>query len=148
MLFFTWHFVFLADYILKDPDYDVFVSFAEEDKNYAENEIKMKLEKKGYKISWHHEVFVPGCSIVENMEKFIFQSRMIIVLISDFFITSDFCKQELHIAKRKENQTSVRCIIPILLHNSENVPQELIKITYLTAGDKNFMERLCTALGK
>lgn len=108
----------------------------------------MKLEKKGYKISWHHEVFVPGCSIVENMEKFIFQSRMIIVLISDFFITSDFCKQELHIAKRKENQTSVRCIIPILLHNSENVPQELIKITYLTAGDKNFMERLCTALGK
>ena len=122
---------------IKDPEYDVFISF----------QIKCVLEKKGYKISWHHEVFIPGCSIIENMTKFIFQSRITVVLISESFHASEFCLKELYIALQKEEQNAFTCIVPILLNPSCTLPEVLIKKTYLSADDKNFIERLCTAIG-
>ena len=132
---------------IKDPEYDVFISFAEEDREFAEFQIKYVLEKKGYKISWHHEVFIPGCSIIENMTKFIFQSRITVVLISGSFHASEFCLKELYIALQKEEQNAFTCIVPILLNPSCTLPEVLIKKTYLSADDKNFIERLCTAIG-
>lgn len=134
---------------VKDLDYDLFISFAESDRNYAENELKINLEKKGYKIAWHHDVFIPGISILENMENFIFASRLTIVLLSGNFIQSEFCMKELHIALRKEKQIGLSCVVPVLLDSkcSCKVPEVLSKKTYLTLKDKNFQEKLLTALG-
>lgn len=132
-----------------DIEFDVFISFAEDDRNFAETELKENLEKKGYKIAWHHDVFIPGCSILENMEIFILKSRVVIAVLSGHYKNSDFCMKELYIALRKEKQTGVRCIVPVLLHNlSHAVPEVLSVKTYLSTEDKHFKDKLIAAIGK
>ena len=131
------------------PDYDVFISFSEEDRDFAETEVKSMLEQNNYKIAWHHEVFIPGCPILENMETFIFQSRVIVVLLSSHFMESEFCNKELHIALRKEKQYDRHCILPVLLSNSkDDVPDLLSRRTYLSVNDSNFGKKLIAALGQ
>ena len=107
------------------------------------------MESNGYKVAWHHEVFIPGCSILENMETFIFQSRITLVLLSGHFLKSDFCNKELHIALRKEKQADRHSIIPILLSSSkDDVPEMLSGRTYLSLKDNNFTKKLTGTLGQ
>ncbi len=129
-------------------EYDAFISFAEEDKLEAEETIKTPLEVLGYNICWHHNAFIPGLSINENMETFIFQSKYLIALISKSFFTSKFCKNELDIARRKVQKTGKNCLIPIMMEKWEAIPTELLKITYIDIDDKLLLSRLQQILGK
>lgn len=127
----------------------MFISFSEEDRETAEKDIKLILESNGYQVAWHHEVFIPGCSILENMERFIFQSRITLVLLSGHFLKSEFCNKELHIALRKEKQADRHSIIPILLSSSkDDVPDMLSGRTYLSLKDNNFTKKLIGTLGQ
>lgn len=126
----------------------MFISFAEDDRNIVESRIKEPLEKKGYKVCWHHDAFLPGCTIFENMETFIYESRFIIVLLSEAFMKSEFCLKELQISLKKEKQTSMNCIIPVLIHDLFPLPLVLRELTYINIGDKHFIERLAKLLSK
>ena len=133
---------------IDDIEFDIFLSFAEEDREAAENVIKKPLEKMGYNVCWHHDAFVPGFTIDDNMERSIFKSRFIVALISNAFLHSEFCQTELDITRRRIQQTSRNCLVPIIMDSSCNIPPELRKITYITIDDKAFIKRLLKTLGK
>ena len=132
---------------IDDIEFDIFLSFAEEDREAAENVIKKPLEKMGYNVCWHHDAFVPGFTIDDNMERSIFKSRFIVALISNAFLHSEFCQTELDITRRRIQQTSRNCLVPIIMDSSCNIPPELRKITYITIDDKAFIKRLLKTLG-
>ena len=127
--------------------YDVFISFAEDDRKVVESMIKEPLESKGYKVCWHHDEFLPGCTIFENMEKFIYESRFVIMLLSDGFMKSEFCLKELQICLKREKQTEMNYMIPVRLHDAFPLPLVIKDLTYINISDKNFVERIIRLLG-
>ena len=128
--------------------YDVFISFAEEDRDIALFQIKEPLEEKGYSICWHHDAFMPGYTIIENMEKSIYESRITIMMLSKYFAESEFCLKELQIAIKKSEQPSNKsCIIPVKLDESLAIIPELKNLTYVNISDRNLIEKICKLLG-
>ena len=126
----------------------MFISFAEEDRETALFQIKKPLEEKGYSICWHHDAFMPGYTIIENMEKSIYESRVTIIMLSTYFAESEFCLKELQIAVKKSEQSSNKgCIIPVKLDESLKIIAELKNLTYINISDKNLIEKLCKILG-
>ena len=128
-------------------DFDVFISFAEEDKAEAENSIKIPLEVLGYSVCWHHDSFIPGYTVNENIEYCIFQSRYTIALLSRAFFKSDFCQTELEITRRKTQSSSYNSLIPVLIEEWEHIPSELLKITYIDVGNCCLVSKLQKILG-
>ena len=145
--FFLHHMYHILADALNDVQYDVFISFAEEDKEAAENIIKHPLSKMGYSVCWHHDDFIPGCTIEDNMERAIFKSRLTIILISNAFISSKFCQKEFSILKRKMQQTSTNCLVPVMMNANFDIPPEFQEFTYINIDDKNFIQKLSTTLG-
>lgn len=129
-------------------DFDAFISFAEEDKTFAEEGVKRQLEELGYSICWHHDAFIPGFTVNENMEMFIFRSNYTIALISRAFFMSNFCTNELEITRRKIQNTGHNCLIPIMVEKWDEIPSELLKITYIDIDDKMLIQRLKRILGE
>ena len=128
--------------------YDIFISFAEEDRDIALFQIKKPLEEKGYSICWHHDAFMPGYTIIENMEKSIYESRITLMMLSKYFAASEFCLKELQIAMKKAEQSSNKgCIIPVKLDESLEIIPELKNLTYVNIGDTNLIEKICKLLG-
>ncbi len=136
-------------YLLDDTEYifDAFISFAEEDKETAEVTIKTPLEFLGYNICWHHDDFVPGCTVNENIESCILRSKFVIALISRSFFLSNFCQSELEISRQRVLRTGQNCLLPVMVEQWDDIPTELLKITYIDLDDTLMLERLQTVLG-
>ena len=73
-------------------EYDVFLSFAEEDKKDVEDGLRHPLEKKGYHVCWHHTDFLAGRQITDNIEGNITASRKTVVVLSSDFYNSPHCR--------------------------------------------------------
>ena len=78
-----------------DFKYDIFLSFADEDKEFVKEYLYDPLKRKGYEVFWHLSDFIAGMTIAENMLKAIGNSRWVIFVCSEHFARSDFCQQEL-----------------------------------------------------
>lgn len=128
-------------------DYDAFLSFAEEDRDAAQLMIKEPLEDCGYSICWHHDAFLPGYPIEDNMERSIYTSRYTIALISQPFLNSEFCMTEINITKRKMQELSRNLLVPVIVDSNCDIPTDLQKITYVHLNDSCLIERLKSKLG-
>ena len=109
--------------------------------------IKRRLDEAGYSICWHHDAFLPGHTIEDNMERSVFTSRYTIALISRAFLSSHFCNEELNLTKRKMQELSRTCLVPVIVDDGCDIPAELLKITYVSIKDKALIERLKAKLG-
>ena len=136
--------VFMID---AEEEYDVFLSFAEEDRAVAEFLIKKPLEECGYLVCWHHDEFLPGHTIEDNMERSIFKSRYTIAIISEAFLASQFCLTELNITRRKMHEISKNCLVPVLADANCSVPPDILKITYVSVSDIALIDRLKARIG-
>ena len=75
----------------ENKEYDIFLSYANEDEEYVEGYLIPGLEMRGYKVCFHRKDFVPGESIVANIENAIMKSKRTLVYISEAFNESGFC---------------------------------------------------------
>ncbi len=130
-----------------EEDYDVFLSFAEEDKDVAELLVKKPLEQSGYLVCWHHDAFLPGYTIEDNMERCIFKSRYTVALISESFLASEFCLTELTITNRKMHETTRNNLVPVIVDDECEIPPDLLKITYVSICDSALIDRLKARIG-
>ena len=128
-------------------EYDVFLSFAEEDREAAELLVKEPLEQCGYLVCWHHEAFLPGYTIEDNMEMHIYKSRFTVALISEAFLASEFCLTELNISNRKMHETSRNNLVPVIVDQECDIPSDLLRITYVSINDIALIDRLRTRIG-
>ena len=132
--------------------FDVFLSFAKEDKENTERLIKDPLESRGYHVCWHHDDFMPGRTILENINDNIQNSRKILFVLSEDFFKSSYCMDELDASIRKLKKTKTRCVIPILLRECEKMlPTDIKDLTYFDArsvSKEELIKTICDILGE
>ncbi len=147
LLFF--HF-FVLLLLLDEYQWDVFISYHSEAEQFVIEHIKCPLEKSLYKVCWHHDDFIAGRTIPDNINNAVDNSRKVVILLSNSFTTSHHCMMEMDRSLERLQMTRTRCVIPIALEGSL-VPKELRStVTYwpIIETGKNFYENLMKKIGQ
>ncbi|XP_011440698.3 toll-like receptor 4 [Magallana gigas] len=80
-------------------DYDAFVSYADEEKDFVIQEMTSELEEvSDLRLCLHERDFTPGKSIGENITKAICNSRKVLCVVTENFLCSQWCMYELEMA--------------------------------------------------
>jgi uncharacterized protein YjbI with pentapeptide repeats len=77
--------------------YDAFVLYSSipDDRLWVHLKLVQELENVyGFRLCVHHRDFLGGCDIVDNIEQAILSSRKVLVVMSENFIGSDWCVDE------------------------------------------------------
>ena len=139
--------------------YDAFVAYAGEDVTWIRNELIPNLEnKRGFRLCIHQRDFNIGRPIIENIVNNIQKSRHVILILSRWFLQSEWCEFELVMATNKEHETHNDIIIPILLEDvdrqrtSDVVNNVLTSTTFTTWPTQRdlraiFWQRLSDTMG-
>ena len=76
--------------------YDVFVSYAEENREWVHHELIPKAEEEwGLRLCVHQRDFVPGKHIVDNICDCVADSERVLLVFSPYFARSEWCQFEL-----------------------------------------------------
>ncbi|CAH1794124.1 unnamed protein product [Owenia fusiformis] len=113
-----------------DYDFDGFISYSSLDKNWVLNNIYGKLAAQyGYNICLDDRNFRPGPYISDIIVESISKSNKIILIISQNFLRSGWCKFEMNLARGELSTRGRDCLILILKEPVELLPPELISLT-------------------
>ena len=82
--------------------YDVFISYANENYQFVTGELYKKLEAAGLSLCLHQKDFLPGSYIAENILQAIRNSRKVVIILTSEFLQSKWCMYEFNMA-RMEN---------------------------------------------
>lgn len=126
--------------------FDVFLSFAEQDRDFVERVLCVPLTDKGYIVFWHHEHFICGYTIDQNIVRATQLSRRIIFVCSEHFQRSTFCQKELKFGLHCHYKDRTRRVIPIVLQE-EYCPDDLkhfnqIRVNNMNINTSTEIERL------
>nr|KAG5714288.1 hypothetical protein BaRGS_018505 [Batillaria attramentaria] len=85
-----------------DYDYDLFVCFASEDKEWVLGHLKPELEDRlGLRLCLHHRDFNPGRTTVDNIDRCIDASKRVMMVFSSSFARSSWCQHELEVSRNQ-----------------------------------------------
>ena len=79
--------------------YDAFVLYSsiDADRLWVHYKLRSELENVfGFRLCIHHRDFPPGLDIIDNIEDAIRSSRKVLVIISENFVNSDWCVEEVN----------------------------------------------------
>uniref|UniRef100_A0A1S4KCF5 Uncharacterized protein n=1 Tax=Culex quinquefasciatus TaxID=7176 RepID=A0A1S4KCF5_CULQU len=138
----------------RDKLFDAFVSYSSKDEAFVAEELAPLLENgdPSYKLCLHYRDFPVGAYIADTIVQAVESSRRTIMVLSENFIKSEWCRFEFKSAHHQVLRDRRRRLIVILLGE---VPQKdldpdirlyLKTNTYLQWGDKLFWEKLRFAL--
>lgn len=138
----------------RDKLFDAFVSYSSKDEAFVAEELAPLLENGDppYKLCLHYRDFPVGAYIADTIVQAVESSRRTIMVLSENFIKSEWCRFEFKSAHHQVLRDRRKRLIVILLGE---VPQKdldpdirlyLKTNTYLQWGDKLFWEKLKFAL--
>ncbi|KAJ9578344.1 hypothetical protein L9F63_005436, partial [Diploptera punctata] len=138
----------------RDKLFDAFVSYSSKDEAFVAEELAPILEHGDppYKLCLHYRDFPMGAFIADTIVQAVESSRRTIMVLSENFIKSEWCRFEFKSAHHQVLRDRRRRLIVVLLGE---VPQKdldpdirlyLKTNTYLQWGDKLFWEKLRFAL--
>lgn len=138
----------------RDKLFDAFVSYSSKDEAFVAEELAPILEHGDppYKLCLHYRDFPVGAFIADTIVQAVESSRRTIMVLSENFIKSEWCRFEFKSAHHQVLRDRRRRLILVLLGE---VPQKdldpdirlyLKTNTYLQWGDKLFWEKLRFAL--
>ncbi|XP_048728735.2 toll-like receptor 4 [Ostrea edulis] len=94
-----WNTATSRDTYSKMYQYDAFVSYADEEKDFVMQEMTSELERASQLVLCLHERdFTPGKSIGENITRSICSSKRVLCIVSESFLRSHWCMYELEMA--------------------------------------------------
>jgi len=134
--------------------FDAFISYSSKDEAFVAEELAPLLEHgdPSYKLCLHYRDFPVGAFIADTIVQAVESSRRTIMVLSENFIKSEWCRFEFKSAHHQVLRDRRRRLIVVLLGE---VPQKdldpdirlyLKTNTYLQWGDKLFWEKLRFAL--
>ncbi|XP_063698996.1 toll-like receptor Tollo [Culicoides brevitarsis] len=101
--------------------YDVFVSYSEQNRDWVLDHLLPNIEQRdGINVCLHERDFKVGLTILENIISCIDQSRTILLVISQSFVSSNWCQFELHLAQHRLLETRREQLVLVLL---ESIPR-------------------------
>ncbi|GAB6023752.1 TOLL-like receptor [Chamberlinius hualienensis] len=134
--------------------FDVFISYSSLDEEFLVQQIMPNLEEieKPYNLCLHHRTFAPGAFIINSIMEAVEQSAVTLILLSDNFIQSEWCRFEFKTAHMQMLKDRCNRIIIILI--GDEIPADLdqeMKLytktnTYLKFNDSLFWKKLYFAL--
>lgn len=138
----------------RDKLFDAFISYSSKDEAFVVEELAPLLESgdPAYKLCLHYRDFPVGAYIADTIVQAVESSRRTIMVLSENFIKSEWCRFEFKSAHHQVLRDRRKRLIVILLGE---VPQKdldpdirlyLKTNTYLQWGDKLFWEKLKFAL--
>ncbi|XP_055934243.1 toll-like receptor 8 isoform X2 [Argiope bruennichi] len=140
-------------------EFDAFVSYCDKDLPWIRNELLRSLETEEDRITCclPDRDFIAGCSVLNNIAAAIEQSRTTLLILSNEYLSSDWCKFEAEIAQHKLFEDTRNGLILILLEplHKEKITKNLqyviqtrtcIQWTKNTAGKKLFWKRIRLAI--
>ena len=118
----------------KEYEYDAFVAYHRDDVDWVRDELYETIDQKinelhrcqdrnRFRLCIHHRDFLPGASIEDNIVRAIENSRKTILVLSESFLTSDWCKFEFQMARMESDDKGRNLIIAVML---EPLPTEKI----------------------
>ena len=149
------------DYLI-DYKYDAFIAYHKNEQSWIEHEMVTQLEEgsHGLKLCFHSRDFIPGMPIEENIVQSIEHSRKTVLIISNGFITSGWCKFEFFMARHHWIERGYDQLIVVLKDEDvplKRMPRSLVGLlrthTYIEwahseEGQKEFWLQLARAIGK
>ncbi|XP_043266804.1 toll-like receptor Tollo [Venturia canescens] len=138
----------------RDKLFDAFVSYSSKDEAFVAEELAPVLEmgNPSYKLCLHYRDFPVGSFIADTIVQAVESSRRTIIVLSENFIKSEWCRFDFKSAHHQVLRDRRRRLILVLVGD---VPQRdldpdirlyLKTNTYLQWGDKLFWEKLRFAL--
>ncbi|GAB6022859.1 defense response [Chamberlinius hualienensis] len=134
--------------------FDVFISYSCQDEEFLLDKILPGLEtsEKPYRLCLHHKDFIPGAFITDSIMEAVQHSAMTLILLSDNFIQSEWCRFEFKMAHIQMMKDRCNRVIVIVIGDEvpNNLDSEMLLYmktnTYLKFNDKLFWKKLYFAL--
>ena len=150
---FGWKFRTHEDDNDEDRMYDAFVSYSSNDEEFILRELVPHLEdnkdgRQCYKLCVHYRDFAVGASIAESILSAVKSSRRVIIILSENFLSSEWCQYEFQTAHYQLLKERKNRIIMILLHDIEpdmldqQLKDYLKTRTYVKYGDPWFWPKI------
>ncbi|KAK3612006.1 hypothetical protein CHS0354_021680 [Potamilus streckersoni] len=111
--------------------YDSFISYADEDKQFVYNGILPEIEEKfGLRLCLADRDFTPGVSIPENIIRAISSSRRTVFVLSKNFLQSYWCKYELNMARIESEKKDRKLVVVVMYINVSNdiIPLDVMEV--------------------
>ena len=122
--------------------YDAFVVYSSEDSQWVHEELVPHLENgdcvgQMLRLCVHERDFGPGENIIRNIWNKMEESRKVILVISNNFARSNWCKYEIDLARMIGVEKARNLLVPVLLENvrmedmSDSLRWIVRKLTYV-----------------
>ena len=95
----------------------LFISYSSKDFGWVTENVISILEKHSIDYSIHSRDFEIGRPIVENMADSVYGSRQVLIVLSENYLASNFCREELHMAVQREADAKDSSLILVKIDN-------------------------------
>ncbi|XP_071080815.1 toll-like receptor 4 [Haliotis cracherodii] len=96
----------------KEYEYNAFISYADEDRDFALHMFIEKLEREGnLQLCLHHRDFIPGEPIAANILSAIQKSKFVVIVLSPNFLDSYWCRYEFEMARMEGLYTERNMVV-------------------------------------
>ena len=94
----------------------LFISYSSKDFAWVTNNLITLLEKHSISYTIHFRDFELGKPFIQNMADSVYGSRQVLIVLSDNYLASNFCREELHMAVEKRVYTGDSSLIIVLIN--------------------------------
>ncbi len=137
---------------IESMDYDVFISYSHLDLTWVRENLMEFLQGNGYSVCLHEKDWPVGVLITENILLSVKHSRRMIMVLSQNYLSSEWCRVEFQVAHRAILEGRTKYLIMVALEDValKNLPAEIdfyVKThTFLEADNAWFQKRLMYAM--
>ena len=110
---FKWHPMDWDECQDENSEFDIFVSYANEDEEFVGDYLIPALISNGFKVCFHKIHFFPGAPIHTNIEHAVYNSKRTLLFLSNFFSNSEYCMWEFNVALDRDLQRRTRRLVVI-----------------------------------
>ena len=149
---FQWHPFDMDECEGEDKEFDVFLSYANENEEYVEYDLIRNLEKRGYKIAFHRVNFPGGQPIHVSIEQCIRKSKRTLVVLSNDFVNSSWCMWEFAAALELDGNEGTHRLLTIKYEDVDVGSLDLTlqtyfnRYTYILQNSPTFWDNLVYSL--
>ena len=93
----------------------LFISYSSKDFAWVSENLISILDKHSIPYSIHIRDFELGKSFVQNMAESVYGSRQVLIVLSDNYLASNFCREELHMAIQRGVDTGDSSLILVMI---------------------------------
>ncbi|XP_068747945.1 uncharacterized protein [Montipora capricornis] len=120
------------------PDYqfshDVFVSYSSKDYDWVKDNLQPLFDGNNINYIIHSRDFIPGKAFFDNMADSVYTSRKVILVMSKNYLSSGFCKDEMHMAlfrAARNDEKGSLIVVKIDDVKPQDIPKSLRHKTFI-----------------